>query len=85
METLALIISIVALIIAVVAYHKAGGVAGLKKQTEALTNVGDTIVKATDSLRDKTADVLDKMEGVIRSREESKEEPKAETKKEEEK
>jgi len=82
METLALIISIVALIIAVVAYHKAGGVAGLKKQTEALTNVGDTIVKATDSLRDKTADLLDRMEAVVRGTEETKEKPKAEKKQE---
>jgi len=64
MEALALIISIIALILAIAAYHKAGGVAGLKKQTEILTNVGDTIVKATDSLRDKTADLLDRMEGI---------------------
>lgn len=81
METLALIISIVALIIAIAAYHKAGGVAGLKKQTEVLTNVGGTIVKATDSLRDKTADLLDRMEGVVRGAEESKEKPKARKKK----
>jgi len=81
----ALIISIIALIIAILAYRKVGGVTGLKKPTEALTHVGDSIAKATDSLRDKTADMLDKMEAIIRGREESKEQPKAETKKEEEK
>jgi hypothetical protein len=81
MEILALIISIIALIIAIAAYHRAGGIAGLKKQTEILTNVGDTIVKATDSLRDKTADVLDRMEGAVRGTEERKEKPKARKKK----
>ena len=80
METLALIISIIALIIAVLAYYKVGGAADLKEQTEALTNVGETIVKATDSLRDKTADILDRMEAAVRGGEEKKEGPKAETK-----
>ena len=89
MEILALIISIIALIIALIiailAYQKVGGVADLKKQTEAFTNVGETIAKATDSLRDKTADILDRMEGVVRGTEEKKEAPKAEEKKESEK
>ena len=85
MGAVALIISIIALIIAILAYRKVGGVAGFKKQTEALTHLGDSIAKATDSLRDKTADVLDKMEAVIRGREESKEQPKAVTKKKQEK
>jgi hypothetical protein len=85
MEILALVIAIIALVIAIAAYHKAGGVAGLKKQTEALTNVGDTIVKATDSLRDKTADILDRMEGAIRGTEEKKETPRAARKEESDK
>ena len=66
MEALALVISIIALIIAALAYHKVGGVADLKKQTEVLTSVGETVAKATDSLRDKTADVLDRMEAAVR-------------------
>lgn len=85
MEILALIISIIALIIAILAYHKGGGVAGLKKQTEVLTSVGNTVAKATDSLRDKTADILDRMEAAVRSTEEKKETPKAEKKTESEK
>jgi hypothetical protein len=85
METLALIISIIALIIAILAYYKVGGVADLKKQTEVLTNVGETVAKATDSLRDKTADVLDRMEAAIRGVEEKKQGQKAATKKESEK
>ena len=84
MEILALIISIIALIIAILAYQKVGGVADLRKQTEVLTNVGDTIVKATDSLRDKTADILDKMQAAVRGTEEKEEVPKAEKKKESE-
>ncbi|UCG63375.1 MAG: hypothetical protein JSW12_11825, partial [Deltaproteobacteria bacterium] len=66
MEVLALVIAIIALIFAILAYYKVGGRADLRKQTEALTSVGETIVKATDSLRDKTADILDRMEGAIR-------------------
>jgi hypothetical protein len=54
----------------------------LKKQVEGLTNAGETMVsKATDSLRDKTADALDKVEGAVRGVEEKKEPPKAERKK----
>ena len=82
MEALALIIAIIALIIAILAYQKVGGVVDLKKQTEVLTNAGDTIVEATDSLRDKAADVLDRIEGAVRGTKEKKEAPKAEKKKE---
>jgi len=85
MEILALIISIIALIIAILAYQKVGGVTDLKKQTEVLTSVGNTVAKATDSLRDKTADILDRMEAAVRGTEEKKEAPKAEKKKESEK
>ena len=83
MQTVALIVAIVALIIAIVAYYRTGGVADLKKQIEALTAAGDSIItKATDSLRDKTADALDRVEGTVRGVEEKKEPPKAERKKE---
>jgi len=80
MEILALIISIIALIIAILAYQKVGGVADLKKQTEVLTSVGNTVVKATDSLRDKTADILDRMEAAVRGTEEKKESEKSKEK-----
>jgi len=75
MSILNFIIAIVALIIAVLAYHKAGGVSALKKQIEAFTNLGEgTAAKASASLRDKTADILGKMESTLRSQEEEKEE-----------
>ena len=77
MGTLALIIAIIALFLAFMAYQKVGGLGDLKKQTEVLTQIGDAIIKATNSLREKTADVLDKMEAGLRAREQ-----KAGTKKE---
>ena len=83
MGTVTLIIAIVALIIAIVAYYRTGGVAALKKQVEGLTNAGEDMVsKATDSLRDKTADVLGKVEEAVRGDEERKEQPKTAPKKE---
>ena len=69
MGTLALIIAIIALFLAFMAYQKVGGLGDLKKQTEILTQIGDAIIKATNSLREKTADVLDKMEAGLRARE----------------
>jgi hypothetical protein len=79
MEALALIIAIIALFLSFLAYQKVGGLGDLKKQTEVLTQIGDALIKATNSLREKTADVLDKMEAGLRAREQ-KAEPKKETK-----
>jgi len=61
MGTVTLIIAIVALIIAIVAYYRTGGVAALKKQVENLTNAGETMVsKASDSLREnQISNILD--------------------------
>ena len=86
METVALIISIVALIIAIVAYSRTGGVADLKKRVETLTNASESIVsKASDSLRDKAADMLGKVEDAVRGEDEVKEKPKTPQKKEQKK
>ena len=83
MEALALIIAIIALFLSFLAYQKVGGLGDLKKQTEILTQIGDALIKATNSLREKTADVLDKMEAGLRARE-HKTGVKKETKEEEE-
>jgi len=73
MGTVTLIIAIVALIIAIVAYFRTGGVAALKKQVEELTNAGEARVsKTSDSLREKTADVLGKAEEAVRGDKETK-------------
>lgn len=69
MDILALIIAIIALFLAFLAYQKVGGIGDLKKQTEVLTQIGDAIIKATNSLREKTADVLDKVEKSMRGTE----------------
>lgn len=63
---LALFISIIAFIFAFLAYQKVGGLGDVKKQREVLTQIGDAIIKATNSLREKTADALGKMETNLR-------------------
>jgi hypothetical protein len=70
-----LLIAVVALVISILAYQRTGGTAelrrkfdsgasseDLKKQMEALTSI-------VDSLRDKTADALDRLEKTIRKTE----------------
>jgi len=73
MGTATLIIAIVALIIAIVAYYRTGGVAALKKQVEGLTNAGEARVsKTSHSLREKTANALGKAEEAVRGDKETK-------------
>jgi hypothetical protein len=91
----ALVIAIIALIAAVIAYYKAAGATEMKKQTELLSHVGDQIVKASDSLREMTIPLFEKLRGtVVKPKEEQKppapqtpaqpeEESPADTKKEE--
>lgn len=69
-----LLIAVAALVISILAYQRTGGTAELKrkfesggsddfkKQMEALTSI-------VDSLRDKTADALDRLEKTIRKTE----------------
>ena len=78
MEGLALIISIIALIFAVLAYQKVGGLGDKKKQSEFLTQIGDAIITATAALREKTADALEKLETNLRNTQ-SPSQPKKET------
>jgi hypothetical protein len=75
MEGITLLISVVALIIAILAYQRTGGTAELKRQIDAgasspeLRKQVDALVAMTDSLREKTADALDRLEKVIRKTE----------------
>jgi HAMP domain-containing protein len=65
MEIATLIIAVVALVIAVLAYRRTGGIQDLRNQVKA---VGPT----TETLRAKTADALDRLERAVRgSREET--------------
>ena len=75
MEGITLLIAVVALIMAILAYQRTGGPAELKRQIEAgasspeLRKQVDALVAMTDSLREKTADALDRLEKVIRKTE----------------
>jgi len=77
MEGITLLIAVVALIIAILAYQRTGGTAELKRQIEAGTSSPDlkkqidALAAMTDSLREKTADALDRLEKAIRKTEKS--------------
>lgn len=72
MEAITLLISVVALVIAILAYQRTGGTAELRKRIEStlpsedLKKQIDTLIVMTNSLREKTADALDRLEKVIR-------------------
>ena len=59
MEIVSLIIAVVALVIAVLAYMRTGGIQDLRTQVSSLGS-------STDALRSKTADVLDRLERTVR-------------------
>ncbi len=75
MEAITLLIAVVALIIAILAYQRTGGTAELKRQLESKTSSVDlkkqmeSLAAVTDSLREKTADALDRLEKVVRKTE----------------
>ena len=75
MEAITLLIAVVALIISILAYQRTGGTAELKRQIEStssspdLKRQVDALISLTDSLREKTADALDRLEKVIRKTE----------------
>jgi len=59
MDIATLIIAVLALVIAVLAYIRTGGIEDLRSQVKA-------VGPATEALRTKTADALDRLEGVVR-------------------
>ncbi len=77
MEGITLLIAVVALIISILAYQRTGGAADAKRQVESSTSYSDlkkqveSLGTLTDSLREKTADALDRLEKVIRKTERS--------------
>lgn len=62
MEVVTLIVAVVALVIAVIAFVRTGGIGDLRRQL-------DTVSSKTESARDRTADVLDRLEHLIRGKE----------------
>ena len=77
MEATTLLIAVVALVISILAYQRTGGITDLKRQLSSTTSSVDlqkqvdALVALTDSLRDKTADALDRLEKAIRKTEKS--------------
>lgn len=75
MEGITLLIAVVALIISILAYQRTGGTTDLKRHIESQTPSGDvrkqveSLMAMTDTLREKTADALDRLERVLRKTE----------------
>jgi len=75
MEALTLLIAVIALIIAILAYQRTGGTADLARRIESGVSSDDlkkqmaALTTMTDALREKTADALDRLEKVIRKTE----------------
>lgn len=65
MEWVAFILSILALVISFLALKRAGGVREVKKEIESLSSMGE-------SLRKKSADILDRLEKRVRGEEKVK-------------
>jgi cell division protein FtsL len=75
MDAITLLIAVVALVLSILAYQRTGGTAELKRQVESTTSSTDlkkqmeALMAMTDSLREKTADALDRLEKAIRKTE----------------
>ncbi len=75
MEGMTLLIAVAALIIAILAYQRTGGTVELKRKVESTISTEDlkkqveALSTLTDSLREKTADALDRLERVVRKSE----------------
>jgi hypothetical protein len=70
MEVVALIIAIVALVVAVLAYARTGGIQELRGQVTALGSTTESLREKTtdtlDALRAKTANTLERLEKAVR-------------------
>ncbi len=72
MEGITLLIAVVALVLSILAYQRTGGTAELKRHFESKGSSGDlqkqmeALTAIVDSLREKTADALERLEKSIR-------------------
>ena len=72
MDIFALIVAIIALLVAILAYQKVGGLGDLKKQIDQRTSSVDlrksidSLSAATETLREKTAEAIEKLENTLR-------------------
>ena len=87
MLTVAFIIAIIALLVSILAYRRAGGAKELKKTVNSLSSSMESIkdrageelkervehlTSVTESLKEKTADAIDRLEKAVRGRPEEK-------------
>jgi len=61
MEVLTLLIAVIALVIGSIAFQRTGGIKELKRQVEAVN-------LKSESVRDRTADVLERLERAVRGK-----------------
>ncbi len=84
MEVLTLILAIAALVIAVLAYKRAGGMADLKKRADQIASAidirksVDALVATTDTLKEKTAEAIGKLEATVKREKREGKPPEAE-------
>ncbi len=75
MEGITLLIAVVALVLSILAYQRTGGTAELRRKFESgassedLKRQMEALSTIVDSLREKTADALDRLERAIRKTE----------------
>lgn len=72
MEIVTLIIAVIALVIAVIAFQRTGGIKDLRHQV-------DTASSKSEAVRDRTADALDRLERLVRGKEKPTAEPESES------
>jgi len=75
MEGITLLIAVVALVLSILAYQRTGGTSDLKRHLDSTASSGDlkkqveALNAIVDTLREKTADALDRLEKTIRKNE----------------
>lgn len=72
MEYVSLILSVIALIIAILAYQKVGGLGELRKQIDQIASSAElkksieSVAAATESIKEKTAEAIGKLEATLK-------------------
>lgn len=81
MDVLSLILAMVAVVIAILAYQKTGGVADLMKQIDQIASSAelrksvDSLTAAAETLREKTVETIGKLEGIFQREGRAQKEP----------
>lgn len=70
MDVATLVIAVLALVVAVIAFQRTGGIKDLRRQVEVLSSKQVEILSTkSETVRDRTADVLERIERFIRGKE----------------